>query len=474
MINPRRILSWLFLRVLPFGLIITITLERLATVVIVAAFELRGMQIPPSTNNWLQLGWGMLSAATGTLPPQEPPRLLIRSAQLLPTAFGLWTAKFIVMLPGLAAVAVAVLLAGWYVQSLYGLQNLQAGSEFALRSFFGTRSFKPGLIFRDGGEDVTAVGRHSQGTDFVLRKIGGPGNIMLENNTAVLLELGGRFTRVVNKPGRVQIKRFERVYQSIDLRPRRWPFTVSAMSKEGIPIKCQVNVHFQIDPGDLVPTPEKPYPVKKETIFTAATSTWVRENDWVEDKMNWANRILISNTEGTLRSIIARIPLDQLVPSQIPDPRTSGQRSTPARIRREIQIELSDKIKNSGAELGVKINKVVLQNIEVGEAVQEQWEDIWRTGWRSWATEMIGTGKAMNYQKIENARTNAKLEFIITVADKLDQAQLTNGPRLSKKLVALQVIDSLRHLAESDDALERTALPDETIDTLTRIQDMLT
>ncbi len=471
MINPKQILKWLFLRVLPLTLSIAVVLERLAYLLITTAFQLRGMKIPPNTYIWLQLSWGMFSAATGHLPPAKLPFLAARTADLLPSEFGLWLAEFIVMLPGLVALIAAVLLAGWYVKSLYGLENIQAGSEFALRSLFGTLGFKPGLIFRAGGEEVVAVGGYSRGADFILRKVGGPGNLLLENNTALVLECGGKFTRVVHTPGRVQLGRFERVYQSIDLRPQVWPFTVRALSKEGIPIQCQVNVHFQIDPGELKPTPERPYPATPETIFAAATSTWVRGEDWLEDKLNWADRVLISHTEGTLRSIIARTPLDQLVPSQIPNPRKSSSPSPPTKIRGEIQRELFKALASAGAKLGVKIRAVMLQDIEVGAAVQEQWEDIWRTGWRSWATEIIGTGKAMDYQQLEEARIDTKIEFVTTVAHALDQARLTG--QLSKDLVALQVIDSLRHLGESSDPLERTALPNETISTLDRIQELL-
>ncbi|HEY88709.1 MAG TPA: SPFH domain-containing protein [Thermoflexia bacterium] len=471
MINPQQILKWLFLRVLPLTLLITAVLERLANLTIIAAFQLRGMDVPPNTYAWLQLGWGMFSTAAGNLPPSELPPSLLRVTNLLPTEFGLWLAEFSVMLPGVVALAAAVLLAGWYVKSLYGLKNIQAGSEFVLRSLFGTLGFKPGLIFRAGGEEVVAVGGQSRGADSVLRKVGGPGNLLLENNTAVLLERGGKFTRVVHTPGLVRLRRFERVYQSVDLRPQVWPFTVSALSKEGLPIQCQVNVHFQIDPGGLTPTPETPYPVTAETIFTAATATWVREENWLEDQLNWAGRVLISHTEGTLRSIIARTPLDQLVPSQIPDPKSSSKPSPPQKVRGKIQAELFSALKSSSAQLGVKIIAVGLQDIEVGEAIQEQWEDIWRTGWRSWATEMLGTGKAMDYQQLEGARIDTKIEFITTVAHALDQARLTG--QLSKDLVALQVIDSLRHLGESGDSLERTALPDETINALDHLQEML-
>ncbi|MEA3309612.1 MAG: SPFH domain-containing protein [Chloroflexota bacterium] len=471
MINPKQILKWIFLRVLPLTLVLTVVLERLAHLTIAAAFQLRGMGIPPNTYMWLQLGWGMLSAATGHLPPAEIPPLLARFAHILPTKFGLWVAESSMMLPGILAVVAAVWLAGWYVKSLYGLENIRAGSEFVLRSLWGTLGFKPGLIFRAGGEEVTPVGGQSAGANFVLRRVGGPGNLLLENNTALVLERGGQFTRVVHTPGRVRLRRFERVYQRIDLRPQVWPFTVSALSKEGIPIQCQVNVHFQIDPGELKPTPEIPYPATPETIFTAATATWVRGEDWLENKLNWAGRVLISHTEGTLRSIIARTPLDHLVPSQIPNPRTSSQPSAPTKIRGAIQQELFRALASDGAKLGVKIIDVMLQDIKVGAAVQEQWEDIWRTGWRSWTTEMLGTGKAMDYQQLEEARIDTKIEFVTTVAHALDQARLTG--QLSKDLVALQVIDSLRHLGESKDSLERTALPDETISALERIQALL-
>jgi regulator of protease activity HflC (stomatin/prohibitin superfamily) len=306
-------------------------------------------------------------------------------------------------------------------------------TSFVLRSMFGKPSFPPYLIYREGGEDDDVNENEGE----TLRNVGGPGSVLLEQNTAAVFERAGKFTRVKMTPGVVKLKRFERVYATVDLRPRVWPFTVSAMSKEGIPIDCNVNIRFRVnrEGGEY-------------EVFKAATCTWVRGEHWVEDKHNWASRVVIGNTEGTLRSILARIPLNQLVPAQITHPLAGPRDPRPREvIRQDIENDLRVALERSAPGLGVVILDVRLGDIEVADAVQDQWADIWRTGWRSWATEITNRGKLSYREKVEDAQLTGQILLLRELGRTIQDLQ-GRGIPITVDLVALRFLDLAETIEE--------------------------
>ena len=84
----------------------------------------------------------------------------------------------------------------------------------------------------------------------MVEKIGGPATLIVYANSAVVLEQAGRLTRIFRGPETLKLKPFERVWDVLDLRPQSWPFEVNARTKDGIPIKYEANVQFQLAEGD--------------------------------------------------------------------------------------------------------------------------------------------------------------------------------------------------------------------------------
>jgi regulator of protease activity HflC (stomatin/prohibitin superfamily) len=424
MFDPKRILSWL-VRVCRVFIPIVIILERCAQRGLEAAFHIRGAEsVPTNTRDWLWLIHGgfqtLLNRTSG-----DPARLFVMTADMLPW-LGPTAAKLALTLPSLAMLLLPVVILGWFVKSLYDLPDMDHSTSFVLRSMFGKPSFSPYLIYREGGEDDDVKEKEGE----TLRNVGGPGSVLLEQSTAALFERAGKFTRVKMTPGVVKLKRFERIYTTVDLRPRVWPFTVSAMSKEGIPVDCRVNIHFQVNQEG-----------GEDEVFRAATCTWVRGKHWVEDKLDWAGRVVISNTEGTLRSILARIPLNQLVPAQITHP-SAGTRNMKAQdvIRGDIEQKLKTALVQSAPVLGVTIEDVCLGDIEVSDVVQDQWADIWRTGWRSWATEVVNEGKLSYREKVEDAQVAGQVFLLKQLGQTIQELQDHHIP-ITDDLVALRFMD---------------------------------
>jgi len=178
------------------------------------------------------------------------PFCLLLAPSCPPVDWEFWFFVLLNMVPGLVAVVVVCWLAASFVQSLYGLRSRREGWGFLTRSLFGLSGLQPFLIIREG----TIQGDEAH----VLRRVGGPGGLVIFNDSAVVLERAGRLTRVAGS-GFAYLEPFEKVWDAIDLRPQRWNFAVEAMTQEGIPVTCHADVSFKIDDGDKKSTREEAY-----------------------------------------------------------------------------------------------------------------------------------------------------------------------------------------------------------------------
>lgn len=364
------------------------------------------------------------------------------------------------MLPGILAVSAALFLASNFIASLYKLSNWREGAGHIRRCIFGQPAFAPFVLVVDGKVDV-------EGSNGTLMRIGGPGSILTYNDSAVVLEQGGRLTRVV-EPGKMDaLGRFEKVRDVIDVRPMRWEYRVNALSKEGIPVVVYANVHFQIDTGGRESTAETPFPALDEAVFRASVGRWMRHPEASEDdqSFDWARRVIISETEGALRGIVARYPLDALVG-------LTGVFSTSSveHPRRVIQEELTGVLRESAARLGVQINKARLGAIKVNDEVAQQWVEVWQNEWRAWSMVQEKTGEATREQLRETAKAQAQVDVITAVARAFQQA-VSRDARIPSQLLVMRLIEVFDHFAIEPST--RIYLPTQAIETLDRLRDLV-
>jgi hypothetical protein len=211
--------------------------------------------------------------------------------------------------PAALAIIAGFVFATSYMQALYALKGKREAFWFIVHCMIGQAGFKPWLMVESG-----KLNEGFCSPDGLISKAGGPGNLIVRKDSAVVLEQAGRLTRVAG-PGFTALGRFERLYDTIDLRPRRWQLPVSGMSKEGIPVTCDTDVVFQILDDGREPTGDNPFPMDPEAVFRAATSKWIREAHRPEGDqvLDWKGLIVVSAMEGTLRFILARYPLDRLI-----------------------------------------------------------------------------------------------------------------------------------------------------------------
>jgi len=358
--------------------------------------------------------------------------------------------------PGALAAGVAFFLASHFVASLYKLDNWRAGAGHIWRCIFGQPSFRPYVHVLEGKE--------IKATDDVLLKVGGPGSILIYNDSAALLERGGRLTRVLGPGKKVsRLEPFEKVRDVLDLRPMHWEYQVEAMSKEGIRVAVSADIEFQIDTGGRRPTDESPYPALDDAIFRASTGRWMGDPDTDEDQsFDWARRVVISETEKSLRGIIARYKLNELVGLELQP--TSEARQP----RQDIQRKLREALEEPAARLGVQINKVRLGTIKVDDDVSQQWIDAWRAEWQNWSLVQARAGEAERQQRRETAKAQAQVDMITAVA-RAFQDSVARDARIPSQLLVMRLIEVFDRTQISP----FTYLPGEAMATLDRLRKLV-
>jgi regulator of protease activity HflC (stomatin/prohibitin superfamily) len=365
------------------------------------------------------------------------------------------------VLPAFVALAATFLLAARFVHTLYDTQDHREARRFLLRNMLGMTGLGPLMIVREGH---IAVG---EGT--LYDRVGGRGLLIVYNDSAVVMERGGQLVRVAG-PSLGFLKPFERIWEIVDLRHQRWPFTVDAMTKEGIPVSCEADITFKIDdryidvegnertkPPVKTTTPTitdeaiaaeladagitEPLPYTDEAVFNAATSTWVRihQPDHEEQLRRWTGRVMIGEVEGILRNIIARYQLDWLM-----RPHIEGGPHSREQIRRQLQDSLR-KALPVGNKLGARILQVELGQIRVKDEIARQWVEAWQAGWEQKAVEGRAEGEA-KLVELEAAQVQAQAEMVIALAEAI-RPTLTCEEELWSYQLATRFIETMRWMS---------------------------
>jgi len=327
-----------------------------------------------------------------------------------------------------------------------------------IRRLFGQPSFKPWIRISGG--------KIEGDENDPLRRVGGPGNLVLYNDSAVLLEKAGKLTRVVKvKEGKgfVALDSFEKIWDVIDLRPHHWVYNVKAMSKEGIPVTCQADVTFQIDDGGQKPSGKEAFPATEEAIFLASTRKWMREPDHSEGNQifDWARKAIVGVTEGALRSVLATYLLDQLL-----GPSESNQ----GHYRVEILDQLRARLEQHLPSLGVKVTKVELGDIKVADEIVQKQIEAWQALWQRWAKEREAEGEAERLQYVEAAKAQAQADMIVAITrafQSLTDAQAV----IPSQLVLLRMFEMLKR-APFDPQTGIVFWPEELMKTWQRVQNL--
>jgi len=321
-----------------------------------------------------------------------------------------WLRLSLGIVPLLLAIGSAFLLAARFLKAVYPNLRKREAILFILYSRFSRPMFGPWIKIQGG--------KISGKEDSVLIRIGGPGTLIVGPDNAVVLERGGVFTSVQG-PGFPKLEAFEKVYDIIDLGPKSYCHAVTAMSREGILLDWDVDVQYQVADGRKSVDKGAFYPLSPEDVFRASTAKWIREDGWkFGQDMDWEGLLVISRAEGTLRSILARRPLDQLIG---PDEGESQE------ARLAIQSELEQDLRIYAPTVGARILRVRLDNLKVRDEVTKQWIETWKAKWQSWSAERLAQAEAKGIFHFEKVKAEAQAEMVLEISQALRKG-LRNEP----------------------------------------------
>ena len=337
-------------------------------------------------------------------------------AELLGTA-DFWLQVALDMIPILLVMALALWLPAHFVRKTYQLDSLSEGINFVLHSRLDLRGFGPWAKIDKGQYDSNAE-------PSILSRLGGPGHLVIYNDSAVVLERGGRLTRVEGfweterpqRPGTAQPERpgfprldpFERVYGVVDLRPKRSMQTVRALSREGLPIEWDLEIQYQIHGGNTPSTETHPYPISEEAVVRACTCKWASHGKYT-GVLDWEGRLRVE-AEKLLQLMLADRRLDHLV--GLAD---DGEGTA----REEIQTQMESDLGEVALDLGARILKVRLDNLRVTDAVGQQWIEAWKANWQRWSMDWLAHAEASRIYEYETAKAEAQLQMITQLTQTL-------------------------------------------------------
>ena len=375
---------------------------------------------------------------------------------------GEWSLTWVAIgaLPGLAALLGVLVMAGQFTKVVFGLKSWWLGFRYAFLCMFGPPGpFPyPYALITEGG-----VRERDRQKFLAHRQLGGPGRLVVFNDSAVVLERYGRITRIVG-PGIVFLERFERVREIIDLRPqvKTYPAEqVIVATRDGILVGTEVTIRFQIKRATTSPSSGVAYPVDPATLMAAATAHGVRIGPAPGQRMisKWRDRVL-RNVDSTLRDIVAGKTLDALFePTDVfKDP------------REEIRQEMLRQLSQSSAGFGAEVLDVMLGPFKpVSSSVERQRLATWQAARQAEDRVKEACGRAQAMLTRESAYAYAQLEMMLAI-DRGFRRLVINGENLTSHFVALRFIEMLRRTAGSPEAL----LPEESIKTLDFLNRLLT
>lgn len=365
------------------------------------------------------------------------------------------------MAPGLLGLAAMLGVSAAFVRDVYDIPSWRAASSHVWLLLFGRTPLSLfDLLQWTLGRLLSVLGLSSSGArpvapypflivqegqigekyeDTPLARLGGPGNAIIFNDSAVFLERFGRFIRVAG-PGAVFLRRFERIREVLDLRPQERSEEVKALTKDGIPVQTEVQVRFQLarpSGGPFPPTPGTLRPVYKWAWTQAGQCHFrlINLDENQEKEFHWPEQVM-GNVGSTMRAIIANYRLDELLEPYAPD----------RDPRHEIAQELRSKLDTDARDFGAQVLEVRMGALEptlkeVGKERIASWQAVWKS--QAQVEKAIGEAEAIRQRGL--ARAYAQMEIILALTREF-QELIERDMALSAEFIALRFIEALRQV----------------------------
>jgi regulator of protease activity HflC (stomatin/prohibitin superfamily) len=352
-------------------------------------------------------------------------------AQAAGAPFSLWATFAVEMLHPRVLRHFIPLAVGWWLgvqaaislmQVLYECPDRKTAAEFLRRQRRDRLSSAEEVVVVEPGKLI------EEREKSILLRVGGPVRILVPSGHAAVTERNARFLRVL-APGVHDLGRFEYLLTRIDLRPQtRAVKDVKLLSKEGLPLQADVELTFQLDPGDNQRTHGRPFPYQEEVVRKAAYAGAVgpsgKMGTWTDGP---AGRVA-----GALAGMVSDDSIDDLIAA--PSPRDAHHVLTDAVMR---------KVWDSLPKDGIKPLQMRISRLTPTPEVSAEYMKYWLAIQQKEDILARANGRANLTQEIETARAAAEMAIIQAILEGVRNAQQEAGVRLSGYLLALRLLEAL-------------------------------
>lgn len=301
---------------------------------------------------------------------------------------------------------------------------------------------------------------------WTARNLGGPLLLIVFDGCALYLERGNRFSRVVGPGDKVPfLEWYETIKYIVDLRPKVREEKFDVWTKDGIKIEIKARIECRIgDPRKKDPDGKLVYPYDPTAVKQAIERYALRWPSCPEGEpaeFTWMDAAW-GQVTGIVPGYIGCRTLDDLFMEN----RKNGQILSPSAVQ-----EFFDKLNHATNGFGVFVTDFQILEIKIPPEVEEYQKEYWKAEKQSIATILDGQAKALYVRSREKARADAQRDLILSIADGLEKNENENeNERFTAPLLLTfsKILDnSLR------DPLMRAYLASETLETLEKLQSML-
>lgn len=272
----------------------------------------------------------------------------------------------------------------------------------------------------------------------------------LPAHQAAVISADNAFTRAAG-PGWVILGEGETISQVFDLRPQSRKMSVSATTRDGIPVEAGVSVTFQVrqpsaDQPRLgsVESDIIPYPYNKYDLFQLARSTSMagdKKQDWTEQVAPQAAALLVTE--------IAKFRLDELLEKGGAD----SLKTITDRIKRDLEARQDDGSRQTLSR-GLEIISVRVAPLELPTEVTAKRLSTWQVEWQNRVSQEVVGGDIEARRAYQQARARAQVESIENLLLNIEAMRRRGNVDLSeiimlRSMKVIEAISSDRLLASS-------------------------
>lgn len=333
-------------------------------------------------------------SANNRLPDEYLQMLILRAAVLGITGFVSLVLTFIFAL-------VSVYISSFYMMSLHTVEEGLSMRQI-MRSFVAVllNTNYDWMIISEGEIKTTRPGG-------VMKKLGGPGKIVIEPGNAVVLQSGGRVTRVCGA-GIVSTKRFENIKEIVNLRNQFIVSTVeNVITADKIPLTITMGIGYRIKPATTPNTNGVIRSAENAIVVEPIANGIIRDSQGlfpVEEKT--ILNAVYENTAGKWTGLGGGAPVvqlrDQVMAYTVDELLVQGGGGTPDKRKiKKIEDEILTNLNGFASSKGILFTSVDIQQIKLPDTVVE-----------SMMLEIKSEAEARSIRRITEERNRAQRELI--------------------------------------------------------------